>query len=665
MPITQITPNPRVGRPRLPEDEKKSRVSLTLSKNTLAGIDNTRAQIPRSTFIESVLQIQNRQSIDAREFIRRNGAVYTPPTLADFVAGKAIDFLLGRHNGTSLGRAGGDPIQKLRIIDPACGSGELLNAAWNHLKSGIARSGSRGMGRTRIDPRDILCGIEIEQRAAAGAAFRLESLATAAGFINNRPSRILNMNGLFPFNAPSSAAGWERVRKHFSVIDGFDVVIANPPWGADVSGYRGKLDQKEFSLFQGQYDTSDLFIETALSILRPKGFLAFIIPDSLFNLERRHLRKLLLDKTHIRFVARLGEKFFEDINRACAVIICQKCAPKPGARVKCLRLTPEARKNILGGVSTFGQEEQRLLHEIPQTRFARNFNYAFDIDLNVAEERILDRIGGGDTCFGTYLESTRGVELSKSGNVCQCQQCRMWIPMPAMPQTRCMHCGTALVDIAEDAVSIVREKRMNRAVPFIVGESVGRYNLKQSLWILQNFEGINYKDRSIYRGPKLLVRKTGVGISAAIDYTNAYTNQVVYIFRRRQEDSACGIPLEFFLGVLNSRAIYYFLTKRHGETEWRSHPYVTQSQILALPLPSKDVLMRKSDTIRRITSLLLPHTRRGVELPAQTDAAVERLVAKLFGLKKKEYESIYATLDSVQELLPVRKLKRVGLADIF
>ena len=43
--------------------------------------------------------------------------------------------------------------------------------------------------------------------------------------------------------------------------------------------------------------------------------------------------------------------------------------------------------------------------------------------------------------------------------------------------------------------------------------------------------------------------------------------------------------LESFLAILNSRAMYYYLTANSGETNWRSHPYLTQKQLLNLPLP--------------------------------------------------------------------------------
>ena len=637
---------------------------MTISRNTLALIDSTRGATPRSKFIDSVLEAHTAQPPISREYLRRHGIVYTPPLLADFVAYKVVSYAFRDGGSQDSPVQNGLALHQLRILDPACGNGELLKATWQQFNA--QRPPLLGNGPTgKVDPRVVLCGIDTDRSAVGDTRELINAMASYAGHSRGRVCKVLNTNALFPYDCKTSAQGWTRVRKQFDAPHGFDIVIANPPWGADVSDYLDRLCQGEFSLFQGQYDTSDLFVELALSIVKPGGFIAFIVPDSLFSLERRHLRKLLLDETHICFVGRFGEKIFEGVNRACAVVVCRKIPPFAEAEVECLRLTPDSRKRILSGESTFPAEDRRLGYSVLQSRFGGNSSFAFDIDVNAQEERVLRCLGTTNSRFADYLEGGRGVELSKYGGVCQCTACASWLPLPTIQQPVCPHCGQTLEDVSGRAISIVHDTKLKDTEPLIVGESIARYTLRQFLWIGTTYPGINYKRADTYAPPKLLVRKTGVGISAAIDYTHAFTNQVVYIFRSTCDGKREPLPLEFLLGVLNSRALYYFLTKRHGETEWRSHPYVTQTQILALPLPGHKNLERNLDAVGEIARLLRPYTRKGTEPPIAVDASVEKLVADLYGLTKAHYRIIYATLHSVQELLPVRTLKRVRLEDIF
>ena len=160
----------------------------------------------------------------------------------------------------------------------------------------------------------------------------------------------------------------------------------------------------------------------------------------------------------------------------------------------------------------------------------------------------------------------------------------------------------------------------------------------------------------------MLVRQTGVGISATIDDSRARTNQVVYIFRVKEEYRNQS-PLEVLLAILNSRAMYYYVAKTHGETEWRSHPYVTQQQILELPLPNIGSLI--SDSAKRVASLLRTALTGQLGVLPALDSRIERFVARAFRLGPVDYTRIYQTLSTVEQLLPVQALVRIGPGDIF
>ena len=583
--------------------------------------------------------------LDPKKF----GIAYTPRVLAQYVADKTLEFFIKDYVASAVSSAP----PAWRILDPACGEGELLVAAWRSL---MKKSELKGV-RQSLQASNILCAIDLDQRAVAHTAERIARLNTDPSVV----PRTLVANSLCPDLNESFISDWKDIAAHFDASNGFDVVIANPPWGADVSSYRSKLFKNEYSLLKGQFDSSDLFLELSLKILKSGGFLSFIVSDSLFNAERAQLRGMLLQHTQILLVARLGEKIFPNINRACSIVICQKKPPDPSLPIECLRLTPEARRQILEGSLSFHGAEKKLTHFVPQSRFMENRDFSFDIDVQAKEEITISKLKKLPHTFADYVSSSRGVELSKNGQVCRCPKCHCYTPKPATTRWLCRHCGaeseTSLI------ATIVSEQKTKGYVPLLVGESIRRYSITTPMYIKSDCDGIKYKKPELYIGPKILVRKTGVGISAALDYSGALTNQVVYIFRAL---SSCKLPIETFLMVLNSRAMYYFVAKQHGETEWRSHPYITQSQILNLPLPDLTSISAETQRDLILTSgMLRKRLITGAAVTTSLDARIERLVAKLLNLSATDYKVIYRALASCEDLLPVRALSFVAISDVF
>ncbi len=600
------------------------------------------------------------------QFNKQNGVVYTPSNLAQYVADKLTDyFLQDKLSSNKMLDRGSSAQEIIRIIDPACGNGELLIALANALSRRFRKISSNVDAKSTFNVQQILCGIDNDPNAIYKSQAKIESLFHRQ--TDQFEFRLLYANALYPFENVSSMKGWVKAKALFNSTNGFDLLIANPPWGADISYCASSLSEGEFSLYKGQFDTSDLFVELSLRIVRPGGYFAFIVPDSLFNKERAQLRHLLLDNTELKYIARLGEKIFPGINRACALLICKNGKQAAKSKVDCFRLTSQLRKQILLNQSTFKEAENQLLHKVPQSRFVNNQDYSFDIYLKENERDILALMGRYHTTFRQYLYSTRGVELSKTGKVGKCPNCSNWFPYPRATSPKCINCGKPLTTDSIESSFIISGQQKPGYKPMLAGEAVDRYIINAHHWIDINRSGINYKDKKTYQSPKIVVRKTGVGLLAALDYHSLMTNQVVYIFKKTNPNDKF-LPIEFFLAILNSRAIYYYLVKTSGETEWRSHPYLTQNQILDLPLPlfhDYSIGRHLSHTIQEIVLLIKPHLKAEQGLPPDVDAKLEYLISTLYGLSQNHYDHIYDTLKDVQQLLPIKALKTVTVNDIF
>ena len=583
----------------------------------------------------------------SRESRKLAGVVYTPKVLSDYVARKVTQLYFNDQKPLA-------SVEPLRILDPACGKGELLESIRQCLTT-------FDLSRPQLD-NTLLFGIDVDKTALQHTNERMRRGCT--GVIGSESDFLsLRTNSLIPLNSRTSRAGWVKVKREFAAPDGFDIIIANPPWGADTSKYHDRLSPTEFTMLRGQFDSSDLFLESAIANLRDGGYLAFIVPDSLFSQEREPLRKLLIHQTEIRFIARLGEKFFGGINRACAIIICKKTVCKKERKIQCFRLTPTTRREILSGDLKFDAAEKQLSHFVDPSRFLRNDAYRFDIDLSAEEEKIVQAICSADSTLADQITSSRGVELSKKGRVFQCPSCKCWAPYPRSMTFSCSHCGKDLLEENVYETSIIATKRLPGYRPIIVGESVSRYRISRRYWIDAQKLGISYKNKSNYKPPKIVVRKTGVGLSVAIDYTNAMTNQVVYVLR---VNSGNDVPLEFYLGLLASRAAYYYIAKAHGETEWRTHPYLTQTQILQIPVPSVQQLRNQFGTqVRHIVRILRKYQGKSRALSNEDDAAIERMIAHIYGLHQKDYILIFRAINEVEDLIPIRALKSINVSDVF
>jgi hypothetical protein len=213
--------------------------------------------------------------------------------------------------------------------------------------------------------------------------------------------------------------------------------------------------------------------------------------------------------------------------------------------------------------------------------------------------------------------------------------------------------------------NIVSEKKEKDCVSLIVGEDIGRFIVSSNKYIQQGMHGINYKSYALYQGPKVLVRKTGVGITAGIDYNNSLTNQVVYIVKPK-ESVHPSITAEVIVAILCSRLITYIIIKRKGCIGWTSNPYLSQQDVNSLPFPKLNFqCCQTMVALNRITELVRSNLIKGKELSIEVDAEIERYVAFLYNLNNNEYKTIFKTIEQVEQMIPFRRLLNINTDCIF
>jgi adenine-specific DNA-methyltransferase len=545
--------------------------------------------------------------IARRARVRQFGAVYTPQFLAEWVAGELL-----RRVRKPAG-------EKILVLDPACGDGALLSAV-----------------RDSAGPRCEVAGFDIDPAALNASARRLGPKAQ-----------------LTPLDTLMADYRSKLQRTP-------DAVIVNPPWGADLGYDRPTLQRAGYSLARGQFDTYELFIERFVGTL-PRGTpAAFIVPDSIFLPEHQPVRRMLASATRLLMVARLGEGLFPGVFRATAVLLFRAGPPPASHTVHCFRLPADTRRAVLAGGLTLRQAQLELSHPVPQARFVQHPRVEFNIDVRAEDMPIVQRFDSTTFPWREWLEIGRGIELGKSGRVLRCPRCGTARPFPRIAPVRCSGCRFLLADGDVVVESIIRRDSQGPVLghwePLIIGEDVDRYTVKPSRFIRRGVPGIKYKnDGAFPDGPKLLIRKTGVGLKAAIDITGAHTTQVVFHFMRK--DGAPPFLLEYLEGVLCSRIMLALHLQRSGETEWRSHPYITPKTVLTFPIPhprSEGTATWKqaraiADAVRRRPSTAEPDDDR--------DVFIDCLVAGLMQMNASECHWVLGVLDKAQGLEPIATLR--------
>jgi len=111
------------------------------------------------------------------QFNKQNGVVYTPSNLAQYVADKLTDyFLQDKLSSNKMLDRGSSAQEIIRIIDPACGNGELLIALANALSRRFRKISSNVDAKSTFNVQQILCGIDNDPNAIYKSQAKIESL---------------------------------------------------------------------------------------------------------------------------------------------------------------------------------------------------------------------------------------------------------------------------------------------------------------------------------------------------------------------------------------------------------------------------------------------------------------------------------------------------------
>ncbi len=287
------------------------------------------APVPMEQSLAFIHQLALDHQGEGRLRLRRStGSYYTPPIIVDHLLADSLERWIDHWRKRWL-TADPEQLQSLRseldalrVLDPACGAGAFLLAAWERLIPCWQMIGETCPARAAL--RNI-SGWE----QAHGAVEILKVTVAARLCQAGEPSPDLSLQitiGDYLQHLPTTD---EQVA----------IIVGNPPWvrakyavtGTDLErrSQLASLRRQFPDLAVGELNLYTLFISRALDWLRPGGRLAFITPSS-FLLDRNSegLRRRLLDSCRIHEIVPLSERdgrqLFGGVCQASALLTVEK-----------------------------------------------------------------------------------------------------------------------------------------------------------------------------------------------------------------------------------------------------------------------------------------------------------------------------------------------------
>ncbi len=550
----------------------------------------------------------------------------------------------------------------LRILDPACGSGSFLLGAYRYLlehclnwysahdperwaaaRQPPLRRGAHGEWLlTTAEKKRILLahiyGVDIDRQAVEVTKLSLllkvlegesqETLGRQLSYWQERalPDLVRNIQCGNSLIGPDywqdrlmldeeemrrvNPLDWQAAFPEAMAAGGFDAVIGNPPYGANLSPDEVNYLQRHLADSKA-LDTYELFLLRGSKLLKKMGGLSMIIPASWLTGEK-YLSSRTALLTSLKPAAALAMPFdvFKGAYIDTAIVVLRTDSKTDSCLV---HVFPKKEK--------LSKIPDDVGVSVPLDRIRHDPLVRLSVLLAARSAPIMTKLGRGPLTFGLCFDIQRGVQ----------------------PYSRKKH--------TEDQISRrflhATFQKGSDYLPELQGSELSRYWVQpQRVSYLRYCEEIaSIRAPRMFEGERIVLRRLltrKFRLQASIATERMITTDNVLNMVPKSGD----VSVPFAVGILNSRLISWVYVNTSMVAQKDDFPQVHLSALAALPLPSADVT-RHDHMVALVECMLELHQRQAAaQTPADrelyarqiaaTDREIDALVYELYGLTEEE-----------------------------
>ncbi len=606
-------------------------------------------------------------TVEQKPEVRKAGGVYYTPTyIVDYIVENTIGKLL---EGKKPGPRGG--ASKLKIVDPACGSGSFLIGAYKYLldwhrdrylEDGPEKwskqlyEGPGGQWHLTIDEKkrillNNIYGVDIDPQAVEVTKLSLlikvlegeseQSLQTQLRMFSERalPDLSANIKCGNSLIGPDFYENEQMVlldeEEHYriNVFDwqeafpqvfegndsGFDVVIGNPPYAYVPSPPQQDYFAKHYNHQDYQKDLYLLFLERYECLLNQEGMFGVIVSNTwLQSVLLRKIRRHLATRYLWRRILHLPDKVFKAIVDT-HVLIFQKANDadnKSGA------LTVDVRS----------ETEISQSHMLPWENIVTSGD-PINVVASVPVQKLFHRIEDQSEPLLRICNIYNGVKPFERGKGDPPQTSEITKEKPYVQEGAAP--ASSWSPLLRGSLIHRYENRWN-----------GNYWISYGPWLAAP------RDPLIFDAPlKIVVRQTGDSIIATLVESGYVARNNMHILLPKNEN----YDLNYVLGIMNSRATdfaYAFMNPEKGEALAEIKKYhVAQLPIHTIDFSDPEDAARHEKMVGLVGRMLELHEKLteakierertviGHQISA-TDRQIDSLVYELYGLTDEEIQIV-------------------------